>query len=68
MNLKFYLDSKIKKMDWLDIGLIKFSCIAFGLLLAILIPKLTEISVWWFVALVIILAIRPGYRVYIKKD
>ncbi len=62
------MDSKVKKMDWLDVGLIKWSCIGFGLLLAILVPQLTEINIWWIVAIVIILAIRPGYRVYIKKD
>ena len=62
------MDSKVKKMDWLDIGLVKFSCIAFGILLAILIPKLTEISIWLIVAVIIILAMRPGYRVYLKKE
>ncbi len=68
MSFKSCLDSKVKKMDWLDVGLIKWSCIGFGLLLAILIPQLAEINIWWIVAIVIILAIRPGYRVYIKKD
>jgi hypothetical protein len=68
MSFKSFFDSKIKKMDWLDVGLIKWSCIAFGILLAIFIPQLTEINVWWIVAIIIILAIRPGYRVYIKKD
>ena len=64
MNLKSFFDAKVKKMDWLDVGLVKFSCIAFGILLAILIPGLIEINLWWFVAAVIILGIRPLYRVY----
>ncbi len=62
------MNSKVSKMDWLDIGLIKWSCVAFGILLAILIPKLTEVNIWWYIAIVIILAIRPGYKAYIKKD
>jgi len=67
MSISSFLDSKIKKMDWLDIGLVKWSCIAFGVLLVILFPGLLEINAWLVVAVVIILAIRPFYRVYLKK-
>ncbi len=66
MSFKSFLDKKVQKMDWLDIGLVKWSCIVFGMMLAILIPALTEISIWWFVAAFIILAIRPLYRVYLR--
>ncbi len=68
MSLKSCLDSKVKKMDWLDVGLIKWSCIGFGLLLAILIPWLTEMNIWWIIIIIIVLAMRPLYRVYIKKS
>ncbi len=66
MSFKSFLDKKVQKMDWLDIGLVKWSCIIFGMMLTILIPVLTEISIWWFVAAFIILAIRPLYRVYLR--
>jgi hypothetical protein len=66
MSLKSFFDEKIKKMDWLDIGLIKWSCIFFGVVIAMLIPEITEINVWWFIVLFIVLAIRPFYRVYLK--
>ncbi len=66
MNFKSFLDSKVQKMDWLDVGLVKWSCIAFGIMIATLIPAITEISVWWFVAVFIIFAIRPFYRAYLK--
>jgi hypothetical protein len=66
MNLKLFFESKVRKLDWVDVGLIKWSCIAFGIILAILIPTLTEISIWYFVGIAVILAIRPLYRVYIK--
>ena len=66
MSFKSFLDAKIQKMDWLDVGLVKLSCIAFGILLAILIPGLVAINIWWFVAVVIILGIRPFYRVYLR--
>ena len=66
MSFKSFCDAKVKKMDWLDIGLVKISCIAFGILLAILIPGLITINIWWLVAAVIILGIRPFYRVYLR--
>ncbi len=68
MSLSSFLDSKIKKMDWLDIGLVKWSCVAFGVLLVILFPRLSEINVWLVVVIVVILALRPFYRVYLKKN
>ena len=67
MSFKSFLDSKVNKLDWLDIGLIKWSCVAFGVLLVILIPGLASINTWWVVAIAILLAIRPGYRAYFKK-
>jgi len=68
MSIPSFLDSKIKKMDWLDISLVKWSCVAFGVLLVILFPDLLEINAWLVVAVVVILALRPFYRVYLKKD
>ncbi len=67
MSFKSFFNDKVKKLDWLDVALIKWSCIAFGVILALLIPALTEISIWWFVAIAIFLAIRPIYRSYIKQ-
>ncbi len=66
MSFKSFFDSKVQKMDWLDMGLIKWSCIAFGIALAILIPALTKISVWWFVGVFTALSIRPLYKGYLK--
>ncbi len=66
MSFKSFFDAKVKKLDYLDLGLIKWSCIAFGIILAILIPTLTEINIWWVVAIAVLVAIRPIYRAYLK--
>lgn len=66
MSFKSFFNQKVQKMDWIDIALIKWSCIAFGIVIAILIPELRQIDVRWFVGAVIIFAIRPIYRAYIK--
>jgi len=62
-----FIKSKVKQLDWIDIGLIKWSCIAFGILIAMLFPEILSINIWLIVAIIIVLALRPTYRVYIKK-
>ncbi len=67
MGFKSFMDSKVKKMDWLDVGMVKWSCIAFGVLLVMLFPALLDINIYYVLALAVVLAIRPAYRVYFKK-
>jgi len=65
---------KIKKLDMHDIALIKLAMIAFAfLLITIPSPESNFIMAWvhtvhwgWFLAAVIILAIRPQMRVWGK--
>ncbi len=66
MSFKSFFNKKVQKMDWLDIGLIKWSCIFFGIILAILIPALIEINILLFVVIAILLGARPFYRIYLK--
>ena len=62
-----FIKSKVKQLDWIDIGLIKWSCIAFGILIAMLFPEILDINIWLIVAIIVVLTLRPTYRVYIKK-
>ncbi len=62
-----FIKSKVKQLDWVDIGLIKWSCVAFGILIAILFPEILNINIWLIVAIIVILVARPTYRAYIKK-
>ncbi len=66
MSFRTWTDSKIKKLGWADMALVKLSCIAIGVLLAALIPSLIEINIWWIVAVAILLAIKPAYKVFKK--
>ncbi len=64
MKIKSFLKDKVNKLDWLDVGLIKWSCIFFGVLLVILFPSLLELNIWLIVVIVVVLAIRPMRRAY----
>jgi hypothetical protein len=68
MKFFHWADSKIKKLNLLDIGLIEWSSVAFGILLVILIPNLAEINIWWIVMVIILLAIKPAYKVFLQKE
>jgi hypothetical protein len=64
MNIFNAVNHGVQKMDWLDMAMVKIACFAFGILLAIFIPRLTEISVWWIIAVWLLAAIRPVYRFF----
>jgi len=60
-----WANSIVKKFTIVDVFLIELSSVAFGILFAALIPALIEINVWWIVAVVILLAIKPLHAVFI---
>ncbi len=51
----------VRRLRWFDIKLTQLSAVFVGLVFAKLIPALLELSVWWFVALAVILLARPVY-------
>jgi len=66
MRLITWINSKLNKIDSIDILFVKISCLAFGIILARLIPVLTEINIWWLVILGIALAIKPLFKFFSK--
>jgi hypothetical protein len=66
MGILNWANSRIKKLNWLDLGCIKLACITLGVLLASLIPSLVGINVWLIVAVAVLFAIKPAVKV-LKK-
>lgn len=66
MSLISWANSKLNKLDSTDMALVKISCFTFGVILARLIPVLTEINIWWLLILWIILAIKPLFKFFSK--
>jgi hypothetical protein len=64
------LKDKIKKLDCWDISLIKLSVIVFTLLVLTIWPSLMywalSVNPWYYIVLVVILAARPVYKVWLK--
>ncbi|MBW2968336.1 hypothetical protein KY362_07690 [Candidatus Woesearchaeota archaeon] len=66
---KFYKwnSDRMDKMDLWDIALIKNMGLFFGLFLAAVLPVLTTVRWYLWLAIYIIVAARPFYRGYVKK-
>ena len=67
MNIIQDMNERVKRLNIFDIKLVQGAAMFIALILAKLIPGIMEISIWWFVALSVICAIRPLYVFYIKK-
>ena len=65
-----YLEKRMKKLDVLDIGLIKWSVAASVLFVITIWPAamnwVHSVNPWYFFVAFIIFAIRPVYRAYLK--
>jgi hypothetical protein len=59
-----WLDSKIKKMNWLDIKMIKWSVAAFILLIAKLWPTIFSLNWYWYLIIGVLAMIRPVYTMF----
>lgn len=60
----------MKKMDWLDVGLIKFGTAALILFIITIWPAAMDwvhsVNPWYFFAGFVIFTARPWYRAYMK--
>ncbi len=65
------LNKFLKKIDVIDMSLIKFSVLFFTLWIVSLFPDFGEwiisIDHWYFLIVFLVISIRPIYRVYLKK-
>ena len=60
----------MKKIDWLDVGLIKFSVAGFVLFVITIWPAAMDwvhsVNTWYFFVAFVIFAARPFYKAYLK--
>ena len=66
MSFNDFANAKVRKCDWLDIGLIKLTVAAFVLLLAKLWPAILSLPWYWYAAVAVLAAIRPLVRIWAK--
>ena len=67
MGLIDDLNKRAKKLGIIDLKLAQMGGAFFALIIAKLIPQIMGISIWWFVGLGVLCALKPGYAFWIKK-
>lgn len=55
------MDQRVKKLGIVDLKLAQGAAMCVALIIAKLAPQIMEVSVWWFVVLLIGCAMRPVY-------
>lgn len=58
---------RVRRFDIFDVKLAQGAAMFFVLIIAKLIPDIMNISIWWFVALLVLCAARPFYVFWFKQ-
>ena len=66
MSLITYVNDIAKKLDGVDIGLVKLYILAMAFLIAKFYPVVLSLDWYWYAGIAILAAIRPSYRSYIQ--
>ena len=60
-------DRRVKKFDFIDVKLVQIVAMFLALIIAKLVPSIMNISIWWFVALLVLCAAKPFYVFWFKE-
>ena len=66
MGLINWANEKVKKLDFWDVGCIKWTSILFGLIIGAYIANFVKQYLWVFIVLAVLLAIKPIYKFFKK--
>ncbi|MFA5115534.1 MAG: hypothetical protein WC469_05690 [Candidatus Omnitrophota bacterium] len=61
------LDERLKKLNVLDIGLVKWSVFFFAIIIVKLFPQLLKLNYLILIVLILACGARPFYRFWFKK-
>ena len=60
MGLLEELDRRVKKFSFIDVKLAQGAAMFGALVIAKIIPDIMDLSIWWFIVLLVICAIKPA--------
>jgi hypothetical protein len=67
MGLFEELDRRVRKFSFIDVKLAQGAAMFFALIIAKIIPGIMDLSIWWFIVLLVICAIKPFYLFWFVK-
>jgi hypothetical protein len=63
-----YWDRKVKKLGILELKMAQAATMGFTLIIVKIFPQILALSVWWFIALLVICAVPVHYAFWFKKN
>ncbi len=63
-----YFDERARRLGIVDTKLVQAAAIFFALVVVKLVPQIMSVSIWWFVGLAILCAIKPVITFYGGKS
>ncbi len=67
MGLLDDMDKRVKGFGIIDVKLAQGAAMFFALIIAKLIPDIMDLSIWWFVGLLVLCAIKPFYVFWFEQ-
>ena len=67
MNIFKWAETKCKTLGLIDTKLTAFVGVCVGLLLAIWIPRLLDINIWWIIIVGVLATLKVWYTILLKK-
>jgi hypothetical protein len=64
MGFNTWANSKLKKITWVDVSLIKISAAAFALMVAKLWEPFLSLDWYWYAIIFVVAAIKPAYNAF----
>ena len=61
-----FINKTAKKLDGVDIGLVKLGVFAIAFLIAKYYPQVLSLDWYWYAVVVVLASARPFYRAYLK--
>jgi len=63
-----FFNDRVKRLNIFDIKLIQACAMFVALIIVKLIPQIMTISVWWFVGILVLCAVKPVYVFFLKAQ
>jgi len=66
MNIIRFFNERVKRLNIFDIKLVQGCAMLLAVIIVKLFPQILEVSLFWFLAAIVILGIHPVYAFFIK--
>jgi hypothetical protein len=66
MSIIQFFNERVKRLNIFDVKLVQGCAMLLAVIIVKLIPQVLTVSIWWFVGLLILCAIRPVYVFFLR--